>query len=114
MDDEVWFEGSRLVNGFRAYQMMAAACRLRLPDLVAAGPRTFAELAAQTGMQPAAMKGLLKGLAAWRIFTGGADGSFSATPLSDLFRSDRRGLRNITENAHRASTASCSQRTGFA
>ena len=42
-------EAQKLVSGFRAYQMVVAACRLQLPDLVADGPKTADELAASTG-----------------------------------------------------------------
>jgi hypothetical protein len=41
-------EAQRLVSGFRAYMMMVAACRLNIPDLLSAGPKTADEVAAST------------------------------------------------------------------
>jgi len=41
-------EAQRLLNGFRVYQMVVAASRLKIPDLVAAGPKTAEEMAAST------------------------------------------------------------------
>jgi len=86
----------RLLNGFRGYQLVAAACQLNLPDLVAAGPKDAAELAAVTGMHPPSLKRALRGLVAWGFFTEDAEGRFAATAVSDMFRSDRPGLRNTT------------------
>ncbi|MHB8588985.1 MAG: methyltransferase [Candidatus Dormibacteraceae bacterium] len=86
----------RLMSGFRAYQMMVAACRLRLPDMVAAGPKTADELAAKTGTHPGPMRRLLRGLAAWEVFVETQDGRFAPTSVSDTFRSDKPGLRNMT------------------
>ena len=89
-------EAVRLLNGFRGYQLVAAACQLNLPDLVAADPKDAAELAAVTGMHPPSLKRALRGLVAWGFFTEDAEGRFAATAVSDMFRSDRPGLRNIT------------------
>jgi hypothetical protein len=89
-------EARKLVSGFRAYQMMVAACRLELPDLLAAGSKTAAELASATETHEPSLRRMLRGLAAWGVFTEVADGRFGATPLSDMFRSDKPGLRNMT------------------
>jgi hypothetical protein len=84
------------MSGFRAYQMIVAACRLRLPDLVADGPKDADELAAETDTLADPMYRLLRGLAVWRVLEEMPDGKFGPTSLSDTFRSDRPGLRNMT------------------
>ena len=84
------------MSGFRAYQMIVAACRLTIPDLVAADSKTAAELAAATGMHAPSLRRMLRGLAAWGVLTEKRDGRFASTPLSDYFRSDKPGLRNMT------------------
>jgi orsellinic acid C2-O-methyltransferase len=85
----------RLLNGFRGYQLVVAACRLRLPDMIAAGPLGAGEVAARTGLDPDATRRLLRGLAAWGFFAEDADGRYSSTPISEAYRSDRHGLRNM-------------------
>src|SRR6267378_5283977 len=89
-------EAHRLVSGFRAYMMMVAACRLKLPDLLSAGPKTAVELAASTETHAPSMQRLLRGLVVWDVVSQMPDGRFASTPLSDQFRSDRPGLRNQT------------------
>jgi orsellinic acid C2-O-methyltransferase len=89
-------EARRLMNGFRAYQSLVVACKLNLPDLVAAEPRNAESLAAVTGTHAQSLRRLLRGLVAWRVFTEDAEGRFHATDVSDHFRSDTPGLRNIT------------------
>jgi ubiquinone/menaquinone biosynthesis C-methylase UbiE len=89
-------EAQRLVSGFRVFQMVVAACRLKLPDLVAAGPKSADELAASTGTHEPSLRRMLRGLAAWSFFFEQADRRFAATPISDTFRSDKPGLRNMT------------------
>ncbi len=86
----------RLLNGFRGYQLVVAACRLKLPDLGAAGHHDAGTLAAETGTHEASLRRALRGLAAWGFFAEDSRGCYTATALSDLFRSDQPGLRNIT------------------
>ncbi len=86
----------RLVSGFRGYQLVVAACRLSLPDLVAVGPQTADDLAAQTNTHPRSLRRMLRGLAAWGFFVEEMDGRYASTAVSDLFRADKPGLRNIT------------------
>jgi hypothetical protein len=94
--DGIPFEATRLVNGFRAFQMVAAACRLNLPDLVVNGPKKAGELAGATGTNELAMHKLLRGLAGCRVFVEQADGCFASTDISDAFRTDKPGVRNLT------------------
>lgn len=88
-------EAIRLMNGFRGYQLVVAACRLKLPDLVASGPLDAAEIARRTGMNPDAIRRMLRGLVAWGFFAEDSAGRYSPTSISDAFRSDRPGLRNM-------------------
>jgi hypothetical protein len=76
--------------------MVAVACRLNLPDLLVAGPKNAADLAAVTGTNALAMRKLLRGLAGCRVFVEQPDGRFSATDISNAFRTDRPGFRNLT------------------
>jgi hypothetical protein len=89
-------ESQRLVSGFRAFQMMVAACKLKLPDLVADGPKTADELAESTGVHADSLRRLLRGLEVWGVVVETPDGHFASTQLSDEFRSDKPGLRNLT------------------
>jgi hypothetical protein len=69
---------------------------LKLPDLVADEPKTVEELAASTGILAHTLRRLLRGLEVWGVLVETPDGRFAATQLSDQFRSDRPGLRNLT------------------
>jgi len=89
-------EALRLLHGFRGYQLVVAACRLNLPDLVAAGHTEADDLAAQTGTHAGALRRMLRGLLAWGFFAQDADGRYAMTEVSEMFRSDRPGLRNMT------------------
>jgi hypothetical protein len=87
-------EAQRLVSGFRGYQLVVAACRLKLPDLVADEPKTVAELAAETNTHPRSLHRMLRGLAAWGFLLERNDGRYASTPVAELFREDKPGLRN--------------------
>ena len=88
-------EAIRLLNGFRAFQLVVAACKLGLADLVAAGHADPATLAAMTGTHEPSMRRMLRGLAAWGFFVEDANGRYASTSISECFRSDRQGLRNM-------------------
>ena len=97
MNGDVAFRDAiRLANGFRGYQLVVAACRLNLPDLIADAPRDVDDLAAATATHAPSLRRALRGLAAWGFFTEDDQGRFAATPVSEMFRSDRPGLRNLT------------------
>jgi orsellinic acid C2-O-methyltransferase len=88
-------EAVRLMNGFRGYQLAVAACRLKLPDLVAAGHTHPDELSSLTGTDSGSLRRVLRGLAAWGFFAEDSSGAYRATPVSEAFRSDQPGLRNM-------------------
>jgi O-methyltransferase len=85
----------RLLNGFRGYQLVVAACRLKLPDLVGDEPRSVDELASITGTHAPSLRRALRGLVSWGFFRELPDGRYGTTGVSELFRSDRPGLRNM-------------------
>jgi hypothetical protein len=89
-------DAMRLVNGFRAYQMVVAACRLQIPDRVVEAPQSADELAASTGTHAPSLRRMLRGLTALSFFKELPDGRFASTALSDTFRSDKPGLRDLT------------------
>ena len=84
------------MNGFRVFQAVVAACELKIPDLLAGGPLSAAQIASATETHEPSTRSLMRGLCAWEVFTEGLDGTFAATEISDQFRSDRPGLRNLT------------------
>jgi orsellinic acid C2-O-methyltransferase len=80
----------QLVNGFRATQMVRATADLRIPDLVAAGPRSADDLAATTALQAEPLRRMLRALVSLGVFVETEDGRFGATAVSECFR-DRPG-----------------------
>lgn len=84
------------IMGFRTTQMIHVAARLGLADLLAAGPRSVAELAAAAGAEPQALHRLLRALASLGIFAQDEAGDFVLTAQAELLRSDVQGsLRDI-------------------
>jgi orsellinic acid C2-O-methyltransferase len=67
------------------------AARLRVADLIAAGTRSPADLAAKTGADAAALRRVLRLLTSVGVFSEGADGAFGLTPLGEMLRSDVPG-----------------------
>jgi len=74
--------------GILAAQAIHAAAKLRIADLLASGPKTAAELAAESGAHPAALDCLLGALATLDMFARTPDGRYTNTPLTELLRSD--------------------------
>lgn len=89
-------QGIRLMNGFRIYQMVVAACRLELPDLLVEGPKTVDELALLTRTHGPSLGRYMRAVSVWGFFTRQEDGRYASTELSDVFRKDRAGLRSLT------------------
>jgi O-methyltransferase len=83
------------IIGTGATQLIRAAARLRLADLLTERPQTAAELAAATGAAPDALHRTLRGLVAIGLFRLGRDGRFRNNRLSGALRSGTPGsLRN--------------------
>ena len=74
--------------GAIAAQAIYAAAKLRIPDLLASGPKTSAELAADCGAHAPALDRLLRALATLDMFAPTRDGRFRNTPLTEMLRGD--------------------------
>jgi ubiquinone/menaquinone biosynthesis C-methylase UbiE len=85
---------TRLGQGYRAFQCVVVACELKIPDLLANGPKSAAEIASATQTHEPSMRSLMRALCASEVFSERPDGTFAATEVSGHFRSDRPGLRN--------------------
>ena len=77
-----------LVTSSWKSQAVYAAAELRLPDLLAAGPRTSDDLAAAVGAHPQALYRLLRALTSLEICRQRDDGAFELAPLGALLRED--------------------------
>jgi hypothetical protein len=85
--------GFQLVSGFRAAQLVYAACELKIPDLLAGGPMTSEQLSAATGIDANRLYRLLRGLVAQGVLSEGDDRTFSNTEVGEVFREDTPGSR---------------------
>jgi len=86
--------GARLgarVEGFMATQVIATVARLGVPDRLAEGPRSAAELAAGTGADAGALARLLRSAVAYGVLTQDEHGCFGLTAEGELLRSDVDG-----------------------
>ena len=81
----------QMAIGHYVSRALDLAARLGVADLLAAGPRQAAELAAQTRTDAAALRRVLRLLASVGVFSEDADGAFALTPLGELLRSDVPG-----------------------
>ncbi len=80
----------QLVNGFRASALVQVAVQMRLPDLLADGPRTTADLAAAASVLPSPLHRMLRALAALGVLEQVDEASFALTEAGCLFQ-DRPG-----------------------
>lgn len=74
--------------GIIAAQAIHAAAKLRVPDLLASGPKTINELAAESGAHPPTLERLLRVLTTFDMFASTPDGRFRNTALTEKLRSD--------------------------
>jgi O-methyltransferase/methyltransferase family protein len=75
-----------LVNGFRASQLVRFATHLRIPDLLADGARSCAELSAATGVDADRLHRALRGLVGLGVLIEEEQGRFAKTEVGELFR----------------------------
>lgn len=80
-----------LINAYRRSQCLRVAAELRIPDRLASGPRTAADLAAECGAHEPSLRRLLRTLVAMEVLTEDPPGSFVTTTLGDELRGDRLG-----------------------
>ncbi len=83
----------QLVNGFRATQVVAAAVRLRIPDLLAAGPKSAEKLSDETRIDADRLRRLLRGLVTLGVVAEQDDGRFVNTEVGELFPEGVPGSR---------------------
>lgn len=85
----------RLANGYQVSQAIAVAAELGLADVIDAEPRAIDEIASQVGADDGSLYRLLRALTTIGIFQVNDDRRFTATPMSELLRSDHpRSIRS--------------------
>jgi predicted O-methyltransferase YrrM len=80
----------RLISAFRISQCVRVTAELQLPELLAGGPRSAADLAAKTGCHPPSLRRLLRALVALEVLREEA-GGYALTPLGEELGGDRAG-----------------------
>jgi hypothetical protein len=79
---------NQMIDGYRITQLIYVAAKLGLADLLAAGPQSSAELAAQTGTHAPSLYRLLRALSSFGVFREEAVDRFALTALAQPLRSD--------------------------
>jgi hypothetical protein len=79
-----WLALSRILVGTWLSQSVYAVARLGIADLLVDSPRSSADLAAATEVQPQALSRVLRLLASVGVFTRTSDARFALTPVSQL------------------------------
>lgn len=77
-----------LASGFTATQALYAAAKLSIADVLAGGPRSPGDVAAEVGADADATHRLLRACASFGVFREDTDGRFVLTPLAQGLRSD--------------------------
>jgi O-methyltransferase domain/Dimerisation domain len=80
-----------LAGGLWRTQLLSVAARLELADRLAAGPRTAAELARDTGADADALFRVLRALASLGVFSQDAEDRFGPTATSERLRPSSPG-----------------------
>jgi O-methyltransferase domain/Dimerisation domain len=78
----------QLIFGFFPSAVLSVAARLRIPDLVAAGPKSSDELADATNTHPPSLYRLLRALAYLGMLEESEPRRFGLTDMGELLRSD--------------------------
>jgi hypothetical protein len=81
----------RLVNGYQVSQAIHVLVRLGIPDRLASGPRSAADLAREAGAHEPSVYRLLRALAAIRVLDELPDHQFALTELGEALRTDVAG-----------------------
>ncbi len=77
------------MTGVMRTQLLGACARLDLAARLASGPRTSAELAGETGVDPRALHRLLRGLVSLGVLAQTRDGRFASTRILAGLAADR-------------------------
>jgi hypothetical protein len=86
----------QLVFGFFPSAVLSVAVRLRIPDLIADGPKSSDELAQTTATDPSSLYRLLRALAYLGIVHETEPGHFGLTDMGQLLRADAPGSMAAT------------------
>ena len=78
----------QLISAFRVSRALHVTAALGIADLLAAGPRPAADLAAATGTHPRALYRLLRAVASAGVLTEDGAGAFALTDLGQFLRAD--------------------------
>lgn len=81
----------QFVDSLLMAQVALVLARLGVPDLMAAGPRSAGDLAAEAGADPDALGRVLAAAAVFGLARRDAGGRFSLTGAGELFRTDVAG-----------------------
>ncbi len=84
---------SQMLSGYWISQSLYVAAKLKLADRVQAAPRTAAELARETNVQPQPLYRVLRALASVGCFAEDDQGRFGLTPLAECLL-DRPGSQH--------------------
>jgi precorrin-6B methylase 2 len=93
VDSEAADRAFTLIDGFRATQGVRVVSELKIPDLVADGPKSPAELAEATGVLEDPLRRVLQALVSVGVFEETGDGRFGATAISECFTDKAGTLR---------------------
>src|SRR5262245_50111261 len=85
-----------LCTGYWVSQMLFAAAKLGIADVLADGPRRVEAIAVKVGAHAPFLRRILRALASVGVFAETSGGRFRLTPVAQTLRSDRPGsLRNF-------------------
>lgn len=78
----------RLLYGQLLSRALCVVAASRVPDVLAAGPRTAEEVAAQVAANPRALRQMLRALSVFDVFVEHPDGTFGLTPVGRALCTD--------------------------
>jgi O-methyltransferase len=84
-----------MLEGLLMAQVALALARFGVPDLMAGGPRTATELAAEVGADADALGRVLAAASVYRLVRRDADGRYALTGAGELLRSGEGSARNL-------------------
>jgi ubiquinone/menaquinone biosynthesis C-methylase UbiE len=79
---------SRMIGGYAASQVIYVLAKLGIPEQLASGPRSLAELAAATATLPDRLFRVLRAAASLGLVAEGPSQTFTLAPLGELLRPD--------------------------
>jgi SAM-dependent methyltransferase len=82
---------NRLISAYRQSSSVGVAAELQIPERLAAGSRTAADLAAECGANAHSLRRLLRALVAMEVLVEAPPGHFGLTPLGEQLRADKLG-----------------------